>query len=376
MKRKKGEGSVFQRGAVYWVKYYRNGKAYRESSGSTKEIDARKLLRKRHGEMALSRFAGPDADKVTIRELAADFVTDYRVNGKKSLSKALLMVTRRDDEGKEKDAPLMAYFGDFKAHEVGTDLIKRYVAMRQEQGAANGTINRELSAIKRMFSLGIQAEKIFRKPYVPMLAEHNVRQGFFERAEFLALRAALPDHLKPVVTFAYFTGWRRGEIAGLKWNQVDLASKSVRIEGEVTKNHKARTIALDGELLEAIQGQWEKRKVAEIPGEAPALLCQFVFHRNGRPLGHFREAWEKALKATGLTGKILHDFRRTAVRNMTRAGVPERVAMTVSGHRTRSVFDRYDIVSEDDQRNAARKVWEYAQDQEEAAKVVKMRSNQ
>jgi integrase len=376
MKRKKGEGSVFQRGAVFWVKYYRNGKAYRESSGSEKEIDARKLLRKRHGEIALSRFAGPDADKVTIRELAVDYVMDYRVNGKKSLSKALRMVTRHDDEGKEKDSTLMAYFGDFKAHEVGTDLIKRYVATRQEQGSASATINRELSAIKRMFSLGIQAEKIFRKPYIPMLQEHNVRQGFFERAEFLAFRAALPDYLKPVVTFAYFTGWRRGEIVGLKWNQVDLEAKSVRIEGESTKNHKARTISLDGELLEAVQGQWDKRKVAEIPGQSPALLCPYVFHRNGKPIGDFRDAWDKALKETGLAGKILHDFRRTAVRNMTRAGVHERVAMMVSGHKTRSVFDRYDIVSEEDQRDAARKVWEYAQNQEAATKVVALRSNQ
>jgi len=131
MKRKKGEGSVFKRGAVYWVKYYRNGKAYRESSGSDKEIDARKLLRKRHGEMAVSRFAGPDADKVTIRELAGDYVTDYRVNGKKTLFKALRAVARPDNEGKATDSPLMAYFGDFRAHEVGTDLIRRYVAMRQ-----------------------------------------------------------------------------------------------------------------------------------------------------------------------------------------------------------------------------------------------------
>ena len=84
---------------VYWVEYYRNGKSYRESSGSTKEADARKLLRKRHGEMALSRFAGPNGDKVTIRELAVDYVRDFRVNGKKSLSKALRMVTRHDDEG-------------------------------------------------------------------------------------------------------------------------------------------------------------------------------------------------------------------------------------------------------------------------------------
>ena len=199
---------------------------------------------------------------------------------------------------------------------------------------------------------------------------------FFERAEFLAFRNALPDYLTPVVTFAYFAGWRRQEILSLKWSQVDLATKSVRIEGESTKNHKARTIALDGELLEAIQSQWERRKVGEIPGEAPALLCQYVFHRNGKPLGDFRDAWDKSLKETGLTGKILHDFRRTAVRNMTRAGVPERVAMMVSGHKTSSVFDRYDIVSDDNLREAARKSWEHAQNQEAAAKVVALRSNQ
>lgn len=157
------------------------------------------------------------------------------------------------------------------------------------------------------------------------------------------------------MTFAYFTGWRRGEILGLRWNQIDLAAKTVRIEGDATKNKRARTIVLDGELLEAIQSQWERRKVAEIPGEAPALLCPYVFHRDGKPLGDFRDAWDKALTQTGLAGKIFHDFRRTSVRNMTRAGVPERVAMMVSGHKTRSVFDHYDIVSDDDLREAARK---------------------
>jgi integrase len=268
--------------------------------------------------------------------------------------------------------------------------VKAYVARRLEQGAANATINRELAALKRMYTLGIQAEKIQRKPYIPMLEEHNVRQGFFERGDFIAFRDALPDYLKPFVTFAYFTGWRRGEIIGLKWNQVDLAAKSVRIEGDSTKNKRARTVALHGELLDAIQGQWEKRKVAAIPGQSPTLLCPYVFHRDGKPLDDFRDAWEKAAVAAGVgqiltfeengkkkyVGKILHDFRRTAVRNMTRAGVPERVAMMVSGHKTRSVFDRYDIVSDDDLREAARKSWEHAQQQEAAAKVVKMKANQ
>ncbi len=323
-------------------------------------------MRKRQGEIALDRFIGPESERVTVRELAKDYLNDYRVNGRKSADKAQRMVKRYDDDGNEIDSELMKSFGDCKAHQVRTDHVKNYVAHRLEQGAANATINRELAALKRMFTLGLQAEKIQRRPHIPMLEEHNVRQGFFERGEFLAFRAALPDYLRPAVTFAYFTGWRRGEILGLKWNQVDLAAKSVRIEADATKNKKARTIALHGELLDAIEDQWEKRKVAEIPGQSPTLLCPYVFHRNGKAdLGDFRDAWDKALQGNRpYAVKILHDFRRTAVRNMTRAGVPERVAMMVSGHKTRSVFDRYDIVSDDDLREAARKASEHAQNQE------------
>jgi hypothetical protein len=89
---------------------------------------------------------------------------------------------------------------------VATDNIKQYVAQRLDAGAANATVNRELAALKRMFSLGLQAEKIQRKPYIPMLKENNARQGFFERGEFVAFRNALPEYFKPVVTFAYYTG--------------------------------------------------------------------------------------------------------------------------------------------------------------------------
>ena len=365
MKRKKGEGSVFQRGAVYWVKYSRNGKAYRESSGSEKEIDARKLLRKRQGEIALDRFIGPEAERTTVRDLSEDFLNDYRVNQKKSMARAARSLTH-----------ILPYFGDYKAHHVRTDNVKNYVAHRQEQNAANATINRELSALKRMYNLGMQAEKIFRKPYIPMLEENNVRQGFFERAEFLALRAALPDYLKPVVTFAYFTGWRRGEIAGLKWHQVDLAAKSVRIKANQPRTTRRGQSPLTASCSKRSKANGKSARWPKFPANPLLCFASMSFTAMESRSGDFRDAWDKALKETGLAGKILHDFRRTAVRNMTRAGVHERVAMTVSGHKTRSVFDRYDIVSEDDQRDAARKVWEYAQEQEAAAKVVAIRSNQ
>ena len=225
-----------------------------------------------------------------------------------------------------------------------------------------------------MYNLRLQSETIHRKPYIPMLKENNARKGFFEHGEFVAFRNALPEYLQPLVTFAYYTGWRKQEILSLKWNQVDLNARTVRLDVGTTKNDKGRLIVLDGELLETMQGQWERRKVAEIPGQSPTLLCPYVFHRDGKPIRDFREAWAKARKETGLTAKILHDFRRTAVRDVVRAGVPERVAMMVIGHKTRSVFDRYNIVSEDDLKEAARRRWEYAQSQAKAAKVVPMKS--
>ena len=124
------------------------------------------------------------------------------------------------------------------------------------------TVNRELAALKRMFNLGLQAGKIQRKPYIPTLKENNARQGFFEHGEFVAFRNALPAYFKPVVTFAYYTGWRKPEILSLRWNQVDLNVRTVRLDAGTTRNDKGRLVILDGELLEAIQGQWERRKVA------------------------------------------------------------------------------------------------------------------
>ena len=270
MNSRRGMGSIYDRGGVKWIKYYHQGKAIRESSGSGKDADARKLLKKRLGEISIGRFIGPDADKVTVRELADDYKNDYRVNGKKSLDKASRSVNH-----------LLEFFSDCRAHMVGADTVRKYVSTRLEAKAANATINRELAALKRMFNLGTQAEKIYRKPHIAMLQEDNVRRGFFEYAEFVALRDALPDYFKGPATFAYYTGWRKHEILSLKWNQVDLNARTVRLDPGTTKSGQGRVIIIEGEILEVIQEQWERRKVAEIPGQSPTLLCPYVSTERG-----------------------------------------------------------------------------------------------
>jgi integrase len=112
-----------------------------------------------------------------------------------------------------------------------------------------------------MLNLGAQQTpaKVDRVPYIPMLKENNIRKGFFEHADFLALRDALPSYLKGSVTFAYKVGWRVSEIAGLTWKHVDLVNGIVRLETGETKNDEGRTVYLDDELKEVFNRQWETR---------------------------------------------------------------------------------------------------------------------
>jgi integrase len=349
-------GIIYKRGNTYWLKYYRNGKPYYESTKSSKETEAKRLLRKREGEISEGKLPGIYFDRVRFDELAEDLLRDYRINQKKSLIRA------ERSTGHLKD-----YFEGFKVSQITTPKIQDYIETRQGEGAANATINRELSALKRMLNMGARQTppKVDRVPYIPMLKENNTRKGFFEHGDYLALKDALPDYLKGFVTFAYKTGWRVSEISNLTWNQVDLDQGIVRLETGETKNDEGRTVYLDGELKEVFNCQWESRKKGQ-------RLLPYVFPNwdGSDKVKRFDKAWKSACKDAGIGKKLFHDFRRTAIRNMVRAGIPERVAMMISGHKTRLVFERYNIVNDTDLKLAAQKQEIYLQVQDSYKKVT------
>ena len=350
-------GCIYKRGGIWWLKYYRAGEAIRESSRSERKGDATRLLHIREGHLAEGRPFTPIALRLRFEDLKEELLSDYK-------SRGLRTIGRRE----EHFTHLAHEFAGWRAQEITTAAIRTYSARRQHEGAANATINRELSALKRAFNLAIQAGKLWHRPHVPMLREPNARQGFFELEMFQAVRAQLPDYLYGVITFGYYTGWRKGEILSLRWQQVNLSHNEVRLEPGTTKNSDGRVIFLDGELQEILERQWERR----------ASGCEYVFHRRGRQIGDFEKAWATACKRADRAireqeekrcgaqgqqnipsrykGLLFHDLRRTGSRNLVRAGVPERVAMQVTGHKTRAVFDRYNIVSEDDLREAAWKI--------------------
>jgi integrase len=211
-----------------------------------------------------------------------------------------------------------------------------------------------LAALKRMFNLAIQAGKLIQKPHIPFLKEHNVRVGFFERDQFVAVVQRLPKAVRPAATFAYLTGWRiDSEVLSLEWRQVDFHAGEVRLDPGRTKNGEGRTFPMTRELRQLLEAQ---RAITDDLQRRHNVVCRHVFHRDGRPIRSFRVAFRTACVRAGCPGRVLHDLRRSAVRNLVRAGIPERVAMQMTGHKTRSVFERYNIVSAGDLRDAGRRL--------------------
>ncbi len=247
-------GNVYRRAGKWWISYYKDGRRYRESSGSEKKTHALRFLKGREGQVVEGRFNGLESERIRYEDLETDFLNDYEINDRKSQSLIQFNLRR-----------LSGYFQGMKAKNITADRVRAYVASRKQEkthydrAPSNATINRDLSALKRMFNLAMQAAKIDRVPHIEKLEENNVRHGFFNHHEYLQLRKELPDYLLPVVAFAYYTGMRRGEILSLRWAQINFADGTVRLEPGTTKNKEPRVVALAPDLFEEIVRQKKLR---------------------------------------------------------------------------------------------------------------------
>ncbi|MGH7845023.1 MAG: tyrosine-type recombinase/integrase, partial [Candidatus Binatia bacterium] len=347
----------YKKSGVYWIQYCHNGKVIRESSESTNERDAWKLLKRRHGDIAAGKPVGPDVTRTTFEDMAAMLTNDYKANGYSSLNRAEDAVNH-----------LREFFGDRRAIEITGDRITAYITYRQEN-AKNSTINNELSALGRMFTLALRAGKAASKPYIAKLQTNNVRKGFFEREQLDSVLKHLPEHLKPVAETEYITGWRvHNEILTRQRHHVDLKAGWLRLEPGETKNREGRNFPLTPRLRQILQAQIERTEALQ---RAEGRIIPWLFHHNGRRIKSFRRSWLTACVKAGLgneirdaRGKLVkkvatripHDFRRTAIRNLERAGVSRSDAMNMVGHKTESVYRRYAISDETSLKEAGAKL--------------------
>jgi integrase len=302
-------------------------------------------VKRRERAAAARTVLAPPLVRPTFRAAVRDVLDDYRMNRKRSLL----------DVERHVRLHLGPFFGRRRMAEITTAHVRRYVARRQDEGAKNATINRELSVLKRAFTLAIAAGTLPSRPHIALLREDNVRRGFFEAEEFEAVRRRLPSALRDFVSFLYTTGWRwRSEAAPLRWTNVAFDAGEVRLDPGTTKTGEGRVFPFTAELRVLLE---RRRAVTRDRERDLGRVVPHVFTRsNGKPLGTFNKAWATACRAAGVPGRVLHDFRRTAVRNLLRAGVAERVAMQMVGWKSRQMLDRYHIVSAADLIDAAKKL--------------------
>jgi integrase len=256
-------GMIYLRGDTWWVKYYRDGKPYRESAKTEKETEAKRFLQRREGQVVEGKFEGLKVEKVTYEDLKKDLINDYELNAKRSLDRAELSLKHLDGS-----------FKGMRAINITTNQVERYILKRKQAGASNGTVNRELSALRRMMTLGARQtpKKVINPPFIPKLQEADPREVFFDHDEYQRLREALPDRLKPVLTMGYLTGMRKGEVLNLRWEQVNIFERKITLHASDTKNKKPRVIYLAGDLYDCLRNQ-------VILKEREYPQCEYVFFR-------------------------------------------------------------------------------------------------
>lgn len=211
---------------------------------------------------------------------------------------------------------------------------------------------------------------MYRVPRIPKLKEDNVREGFLEPEQYRMILDCLPVAVKPVLVMAYHLGMRTGELLAIRRDWVDLTEGLIYVNGRVTKNRKPKTAPIYGDMA-----GWLAMLLLRGRLQSPNGKYLFIWE-DGTPIKDFRGSWESACAAAGLPGLLFHDLRRTAVRNMIRAGVPEKIAMEISGHKTASMLWRYNIVDARDIKEAGRRTERYLREQTGAPKQTELNSKE
>jgi site-specific recombinase XerD len=360
-RRRSGTGTLFrhtyldrhgvERESKVWSIDYKgaDGRRVRESTDTTDKDEAQEILSARVNAVK-NGTATPDR-KVTFERLIELIKSDYIENGLKSLHSLDCVIKR-----------LTRHFGGWKARDITTDTVATYRSKRLADGMAPASVNRELSCLRRCFTLARERGLVAVMPVIKCLKENNAKQGFFEAGDCERVLKQLSErkgyggkYLVAPLRVAYLTGWRlRSEVLSRQKRHFDPVARVLRLDPRETKNGEGREFPTGDypELDALIEEQLERSAALE---KALGKVIPHLFHDDeGNPIGAFRKRWLTATKAAGIPTRITkrghkaagltpHDERRSGVRNMERAGIARSVAMDLVGHRTQSIYSRYAI---------------------------------
>ena len=376
----RGNGRIYRRdnSQFWWVSYYSHGKEQREVAKHVrtgekilgteeKKHEAERFLKRRIGAVIAEQHGGPAfispaQQRMTVGELLDALKADYTLRGKWTRQVDSVVKTVR------------ARFGTWRATAVTSEAVESWQIDLRDQEYKDATVNRFCQVLGQSFNLAIERKHISSAPIIKHLSETgNARSGFFTETEIRSVISHLPEYLQDFTLFAYITGMRKGEVQSLRWS--DVHTDAITLRAENSKNGEGRTIVLEGELSDLMERRKEAKKF-KVGKSETVVLSNYVFHLKGEPIGSFRKSWATACKFANVPGRLFHDLRRCAARNLLQAGVPQAVAMKITGHKTDSMFRRYAIVTPDQQREALRMAEAYRRQQQkqEQARVVQMRT--
>lgn len=357
MRRAKGEGSLLLlKGCkVFYAQFYQNGKQVRVSTGKRVKQEALVELRRLMGRADQGLVPVTELRKITYGQLREALIASYQEKGNRTLYQTA--------DGEETVGGLKAldtFFG-YDANNTGpsvtaitTDTGRAFAKRQLAAGFSTATINRSLACLRRMLAIAREDGKLQSVPFIRLLKEPNARTGFITQRQFDELLAVLPRHLRPLIQFLYWCGCRLGEARAIQWEQVNLQERLIRLEADQTKNATARVIPLPSVLAEELSRT--KPKTGSV-FDATNLRTEWAKACAAVKLGKMEEQESaEGNKWQRYTGLIVHDLRRSAIRNMVAAGNPENWCMAISGHKTASVFRRYAIVSTADITTAMQRV--------------------
>jgi integrase len=319
--------------ANWFGQYYDvNGKQHRQSTGTPIKAEAESILRKWMADSERGLKPSPETKGLTYDQLKESLIESFRTKGNKSLQ------VRAD--GTETINPLPAldeFFTGKKVSRIDSDAVRSFVRHRQKLRIGNACINNSLSLLRRMFSIARKEGRLQAVPYIELLKPPPARKGFVQPKDFSKLLNALTPRLRPLIVFLYYSGLRLGEAKQVQWESVDLNRACITLEEGTTKSGEQRIVPIPDALVEMLRAV--KKKEGTVFDSAA-----------------LRYEWDKAKSACGLDDLLVHDLRRSAIRNLTLAGVSQHVSMRISGHRTDSVFRRYNIVSTEQLSDAMKRV--------------------
>ena len=251
------------------------------------------------------------------------------------------------------------FFKKMPVSRIDTDKLREYRTWRLKNGAAKSTVNRNLGLLRSMLNKAYKDGNLRSVPHFPMFSEESlpIRQGFVDPAVFTQLCDTLPESLRPLITFLYYTGCRLGAAKKITWDMVNADATEITLPKDIIKNRTPLTLPLVGEGLKEVSAVLKNMTRKDGP----------VFDAT-----NLRWAWAEACAKIGVgkfdkehrkyEGLKIHDLRRSAARNLRKAKVPEDVAMKITGHKTACVFRRYAITDGEDVRDALIQVGQYNAD--------------